>query len=61
MPQPILLCNTKDMPRKQWLECREHGPNEIFPLPWAAAILPRYSGSIPGKRRWNCSWKNGAS
>ena len=26
MAQPILLCDTKGMSRKRWLECREHGP-----------------------------------
>ena len=27
MPSPVLLCDTKDMDRKRWLECRAHGPN----------------------------------
>ena len=27
MAKPILLCDTKGMDRKRWLECREHGPD----------------------------------
>jgi len=26
MGNPILLCDTKEMDRERWLECREHGP-----------------------------------
>ena len=49
MPQPILLCNTKDMPRKQWLECREHGPNGDIPFTLGGSDIATVFGINPWK------------
>ncbi len=49
MPQPILLCNTKDMPRKRWLECRKHGPNGDIPFTLGGSDIATVFGINPWK------------
>ena len=49
MPQPSLLCNTKDMPRKRWLECREHGPNGDIPFTLGGSDIATVFGINPWK------------
>ena len=47
MSAPKLLCNTKDMDRKQWLSCRKHGPNGDIPFTLGGSDIATVFGLNP--------------
>lgn len=47
MPTPKLLCNTKGMPHKRWLECRKHGPNGDIPFTLGGSDIATVFGLNP--------------
>lgn len=49
MPQPKLLCNTKDMSRERWLECRKHGPDGKIPFTLGGSDIATIFGINPWK------------
>lgn len=45
--KPNILCDTKDMSRERWLECRAHGPNSDIPYTVGGSDIAAIFGVSP--------------